>query len=29
VHGTIAYWLKDVPYDGTTFDQYLRSFWYF
>jgi hypothetical protein len=29
VHGTIAYWLKDVPYDGTTFDQYLGSFWYF
>ena len=26
VHAMIAYWLKVVPYDGTTFHQYLESF---
>jgi hypothetical protein len=26
VHGMIAYWLKAIPYDGTTFHQYLESY---
>jgi hypothetical protein len=26
VHGMVAYWLKAIPYDQTTFRQYLDSF---
>jgi hypothetical protein len=27
VHAMVAYWLQTIPYDGTTFRQYLDSFW--
>jgi hypothetical protein len=23
----VSYWLKSIPYDQTTFHEYLRSFW--
>ena len=26
IHGMLAYWLQDVPYDGTTWHTYLESF---
>jgi len=26
IHGMLAYWLQDVPYDGTTWHMYLESF---
>ena len=29
VHGMIAYWLHTIPYDQTTFHQYLASFWHY
>jgi hypothetical protein len=28
VHGMVAYWRKEIPYDQTTFHQYLESFRY-
>ena len=28
VHGMLAYWRKTIPYDETTFHQYLESFRY-
>jgi hypothetical protein len=28
VHGIVAYWRKEIPYDQTTFHQYLESFRY-
>ena len=29
VHGMVAYWLHTIPYDQTTFHQYLASFWHY
>jgi hypothetical protein len=26
VHATVAYWLQDIPYDGTTLEVYFESF---
>lgn len=26
VHGMVAYWTQQIPYDGTTWDQYVRSY---
>jgi hypothetical protein len=29
VHGMVSYWLHTIPYDQTTFHQYLASFWHY
>jgi hypothetical protein len=26
VHGMLAYWQKTIPYDGTSFREYLESY---